>query len=146
MDEAKRAPNFTFDETEKLKTCVQKWSAVVECKKTNSLSKTQKIAGWKKIEEDFNSDNAATFRSWAVLKKKWENLKKNCKKKYSDMKVYSKGTGGGQSKIVVFDAVEEQILEMIEPQAKGLSSVYDCDEEEGKLFLHSFKFMLKNLF
>ncbi|GLV40051.1 hypothetical protein CBL_02936 [Carabus blaptoides fortunei] len=126
LDEAKRTPNFTFDETRKIKNMCAKMVSCSRMQKT----KAQSTAGWKKIEEDFNSDNAATFRSAAVLKKKCENLKKNCKRKYSDMKVYSKGTGGGQSKIVVFDAVEEQILEMIEPQTKDFSSLYDCDEEK----------------
>lgn len=130
MDERKRAPNFTLEEVEKLKASVQKFASVVENRRSDVLSKKQKIEGWKKIEIDFNADNNnAIFRNHDVLKKKWENLKKCCKKKYSDMKTYRNQTAGGASKDCVFTPVEETVLEVLATQATGMIAEDDCDKE-----------------
>jgi len=71
-------------------------------------------------------------RSTNVLRKKWENCKKTVKSKVCNEKKYVKGTGGGPPiPTASFSATENQILSLINIQATGDDSLFDCDAVSG---------------
>jgi len=79
---AKRSANFTADEVELLQTLVHKRWNKIECKKSDSLTWKQKQSCWDDLANEFNSINRSLEHSPVnILKKKWDNLKKNTETK-----------------------------------------------------------------
>lgn len=73
----------------------------MECKKSNVLTWKDKEKVWLKIENEFNSTNSSkTFRSVKHLIEKYNNLKKDTKKKFALEKINVSKTGGGSFTLV----------------------------------------------
>ena len=77
---SKRASNFAPSEENLLLELVCKYSHIVECKKTDTVSNKTKEATWCKVEKEFNANSNIGFRSAKVLKNKFENIKKRSRK------------------------------------------------------------------
>ncbi|XP_022163071.1 uncharacterized protein LOC111028649, partial [Myzus persicae] len=92
----KRNSNFTHTEVDLLQSLVTKYWDQLESKKSDTQTWKQKNACWEKLTDEFNSQNSVMENlSTNVLRKKWENCKKNVKSKVCNEKKYVKGTGGG---------------------------------------------------
>uniref|UniRef100_A0A1Y1KNH9 Regulatory protein zeste n=1 Tax=Photinus pyralis TaxID=7054 RepID=A0A1Y1KNH9_PHOPY len=124
-----RAANFTAKEEAILTSLVKQYEHVLECKKTDAVTNQQKTEAWSNVAREFNVVNDS-HRSEAVLKKKFENLKKRVKKKLSENKTYSMGTGGGPYKDTPLNDTEEGIKDILGPRAEGFQSQFDGDAIE----------------
>lgn len=125
----KRVSNFTQAEEDYLIGLVKKHSLVIESKVTNAVMNNQKIDAWNTLTEEFNSVFTNTYRDMKSLRTKFNNLKKNTKKKFADEKCYRRGTGGGPPPSTRFTSSEHEIQEMLGTQITGLSSEFDNDAE-----------------
>lgn len=129
----KRNSNFTHTEVDLLQSLVTKYWDQLESKKSDTQTWKQKNACWEKLTDEFNSQNSVMENlSTNVLRKKWENCKKNVKSKVCNEKKYVKGTGGGPPiPTTTFSATENQILSLINIQATGDDALFDCDAVSG---------------
>lgn len=122
----KRSSNFTTAEENDLLNVVSKFKHIVECKKTDSLSNTEKNTIWVTIAKVYNA-SATTARTAAALKTKYKNMKKRSKQKFADEKSNVKGTGGGPAKVVNVDSTDVQMLELLGERMTGRVSEFDHD-------------------
>lgn len=126
----KRAANFSKYEEQLLISLVEKYKKVIESKKSNSVTWKDKETAWLKIECEFNSkNNDNTFRSVKHLKEKYNNLKKNTKKKFAIEKMNISKTGGGSYTPISVTDIDLMIKEILGPQVSGLQNSYDCDSQ-----------------
>lgn len=78
---AKRSPNFTESEKEIFLTVLlPKYKEVIENKKTDALTNSEKAAAWLSLTLDFNTISTVYKRTENNLKNLWDTLKKKCKK------------------------------------------------------------------
>ena len=138
----KRAANFSKYEEQLLISLVEKYKTIIESKKSNSVTWKDKEKAWLKIESEFNSkNNDNTFRSVKHLKEKYNNLKKNTKKKFAIEKMNISKTGGGSYTPIAVTDVDLTIKEILGPQISGLQNSYDCDSQVmSKYFKIIFKY------
>ncbi|KAL1492332.1 hypothetical protein ABEB36_010593 [Hypothenemus hampei] len=105
----KRGNNFTREEELVFLDEVFKYKNVIENKKTNNVSTSDKNEAWNKILIGFNSNNLHP-RTLDQIKSKYDNLKTKARKWVADKKIDLKGTGGGPGANVVSDPVIEAVL------------------------------------
>lgn len=128
MQEDKRAPNFSKCEEQLLISLVEKYKNIIECKKSNALTWKDKEKAWSKIESEFNSKNSGNaFRSVKHLKEKYNNLKKETKRKFALEKSNASKTGGGPFTPIKVTDVNLAIKNILGEQVSGLQNSYDCD-------------------
>ncbi|KAL1488997.1 hypothetical protein ABEB36_014776 [Hypothenemus hampei] len=97
MEEHKRVLNFNKNEIDLLVSLVEKYSSVIECKKSDAVEWTKKNEVWEILTKEFNNhDNIKQRRNSKSLKEKWKNIKKESKKKFANEKLEYYKTGGGQ--------------------------------------------------
>jgi len=82
---------------------------------------------WIKIQNEFNSQLSETPRTAAVLKNKYENIKRNVKKKYAEEKTFSRGTGGRPTKLFQETSIASTVGEILQTRMTGETSIYDSD-------------------
>ncbi|VEN56608.1 unnamed protein product [Callosobruchus maculatus] len=131
MSGKKRSSNFSSREESLLVSLVKKYAHIIECKSSDTMTHQQKHECWEDVEREFNSNSGEVFRTKDVLRKKYDNIKKNVKKKYSDEKCYSQGTGGGPPRKETFTNIENEIKEILGTRIEGLPSEFDGDAPEG---------------
>ena len=68
---------------------------VIECKKTDALSTTQKCTTWKSLTSDFNAASPEGARSVAQLQALWKNQKAKYKQSKAKERRERNQTGGG---------------------------------------------------
>jgi len=130
MQENKRAPNFSKCEEQLLISLVEKYKNIIECKKSNVMTWKDKEKAWLQIENEFNStNNSNAFRSVKHLKEKYNNLKKDTKRKFALEKINASKTGGGPFLPVNVTDVNLAIKDILGEQLSGLQNSYDCDSE-----------------
>lgn len=124
----KRVPNFSSSETELLTHIVRRYSHVLENKKTDVVSNKLKEETWCKVADDFNSTSGVYVRNAQTLRAKYENIKKNLKRKYGDYRRSLYKTGGGPSQHIHLTHEEEIVMELVGPSVKGLPPRFDSDK------------------
>lgn len=124
-----RQPNFTNAECSLLLELVEPNKCIIECKRTDMSSRIDKERQWNMIEELFNLRSGEVLRDKKVLKSKYENLKKNLKKKVSDEKKYVGGTGGGPpSQAPEYSNIDARVRDLLgDERLEGLPSSFDND-------------------
>ncbi|KAH1009018.1 hypothetical protein HUJ04_001447 [Dendroctonus ponderosae] len=75
----KRCTNFSKDEVETLKDLVYTQRHVIECKKTDTVTKVAKASEWRTIATTFNAI-CGTGGNGKMLPSKWDSLKNQPKK------------------------------------------------------------------
>lgn len=84
---AKRSPNFTESEKEIFLTVLlPKYKEVIENKKTDALTNSEKAAAWLSLTLDFNTISTVYKRTENNLKNLWDTLKKNAKKAHNSQR------------------------------------------------------------
>ena len=63
-----------------------KFKNVVESKRTNATTNSQKLTGWTRLAQEFNSISTDSYRTPNHLKTCWENIKKAKEKEVSNRK------------------------------------------------------------
>lgn len=127
MSDKKRSANFSLKEENILMHFVKKNVKIIENKKTDSNINKLKSEIWKKIEIEFNNASGENRREAMALRKKYENIKKNTKKKIADNKCYNRGTGGGPPKEENFTEVDRDVEEILGERAHGHESEFGGD-------------------
>lgn len=125
-----RTQNFTLDEKVLLVNIVgRKYKDIVENKKTDSVTATQKNEAWEEISEEFNNTGIYVFRSKEILKRMYENKKKELRKTVAAEKRENFKTGGGLPECVPKkDPCDEILLSIMNKKSVyGMESVYDSD-------------------
>ncbi|XP_067208394.1 myb/SANT-like DNA-binding domain-containing protein 3 isoform X2 [Linepithema humile] len=122
-----RSVNFTASEIITLIELVKKYQHIIECKKTDSTTWRDKDECWSKITDELNSCCGETYRKKKSVKTKYEDMKKNLKKKLSRNKMETFKTGGGPANIQPLTFAEEILLSFLPSTIQGLPSVFDSD-------------------
>lgn len=99
---------------------------VIENKATDGVTIKEKRGAWQRIADTFNSQ-ALQHRDVNTLKLKYENIKRNLKKKIADEKLGVKATGGGPFTDIKLLWYEEQLYSVLQLGISGLPSQGDCD-------------------
>ncbi|XP_018566805.2 uncharacterized protein LOC108907552 [Anoplophora glabripennis] len=71
---------------------------------------------WSTISEALNAMPGAN-KTWVQWKKTWGDLKKNAKKKNSEVIHFMRGTGGGPQQQISTTEDEEAVMELLETTA-----------------------------
>ena len=79
-EKTKRCSNFTKEEERILTQLVHKNRNIIECKKSGQVTWEQKANTWRTIADEFNSTVGGQFKGVQILKCKYANLKKSCKR------------------------------------------------------------------
>jgi len=127
-----RASNFTTSEVTALVEIVLKYKAVIECKKTDAATWREKDEAWDSVTAEFNSKCGEIFRSKKSIKHKYDDMKKNLRKKLGRNKAEQFKTGGGPQKIESLTHNEEMLLSCLPASIEGLPSIFDSDALPGK--------------
>ncbi|XP_031339101.1 myb/SANT-like DNA-binding domain-containing protein 3 [Photinus pyralis] len=134
-----RVANFSSAEKLLLLTIIsEKYSKILEDKKTDRMSVSQKEQAWSQIEIDFNASSTTTFRNASCLKKCYENRKKELRKTVASHKRDVLLTGGGpppKKKKDDDETLIDDILTSImnEKTLVGLQNPFDDDVDENAI-------------
>ncbi|KAJ3640329.1 hypothetical protein Zmor_003636 [Zophobas morio] len=148
-----RGRNFTEKEKEAVVEIIERYRPQLENKVTDATSHREKQAAWEKVIHECNATSQTAPRTVKQLKVLWANIKRTTKKsiaeenkkryletreeydgeyvaslkrlKMDEKKERSK-TGGGQCNTQLSD-MDARILAMVEPQARPLCNIFDCD-------------------
>lgn len=82
---------------------------------------------WIKIQNEFNCQLPETHRTAIILKNKYENVKRNVKKQYAEEKTFSRGTGGGPTKVFQKTSIASTVGEILQIRMTGETSIYGSD-------------------
>uniref|UniRef100_A0A6P7GY29 Regulatory protein zeste n=1 Tax=Diabrotica virgifera virgifera TaxID=50390 RepID=A0A6P7GY29_DIAVI len=128
----KRTANFTADEEEILISFVKKYKHILENKKSDAVTNSEKMKIWEKIAKEYSSVMGCSKTS-LCLRTKYNNMKKNVKKKFAEEKSYLRCTGGGPSIKVDISNTDNTIKEMLGDTVTGFVSKYDADSDKHNL-------------
>lgn len=122
-----RTTNFTSEEKLLLLQIIKKYKNVIENKSSGTTTWKDKEKVWKKIETEFNS-STTIFRSIEVLKRFYNNQKKQTRKQAATDRIQVSGTGGGPYLGVTNDPVFDLTMAIINKKSVyGLSNKHDDD-------------------
>ena len=130
----RRAPNYTPTEKATLVNLVAEYSAILENKKTDATTNSEKTDAWKKITQRFNSTSPSMIpRTIDSLRKYYEHMKENLRKRTADQKKELYKTGGGTCKIICTEDTDDLLLSIINKKTVcGLNSSYDSDKVDSQ--------------
>ncbi|CAG9763619.1 unnamed protein product [Ceutorhynchus assimilis] len=129
-----RSVNFTPMEETLLAYFVKKHKGILENKKTDAVTNADKNKCWVMLEKEFNAESGASYRSAQILKKKYENMKKQTKKKISEEKCYRFGTGGGPFQEFTLTEADQTVIEILgKTRVHGLATQFGGDAEPKKI-------------
>lgn len=117
---------FKDSEISVLMKLVDKYKHIIENKKSDAVVWKNKQAAWEKITQEMNAANG-TFRTSANIRGKYENLKKNTKKKFAQEKRNLYRTGGGVEPVVNITKTDEEIKNLLGVSLDGLFNEFDSD-------------------
>ncbi|XP_066596928.1 myb/SANT-like DNA-binding domain-containing protein 3 [Prorops nasuta] len=125
MESSKRNPNFTNDEKIILIDIIDKYKNIIENKTSNKFSLHDKEKTWYKILKEFNKQ-FRDKRHLKSLQNMWNNLKREARKHFGDLKRETYLTGGGVSKIKC-NIIYEKVYNIISLSIDGLYNSFDND-------------------
>ena len=122
----KRGKNFTSFEKTLVVDIVERQQHIIEGRGNSSSIVEKKNNAWKKICEDYNSNDRVTKRGVDSLKLLWKNIKDKAKKEDSRYKKELIKTGGG-GPIAPIEGLNERVIGIISEELKGVPNPYDED-------------------
>ncbi|XP_036335064.1 uncharacterized protein LOC118745632 isoform X2 [Rhagoletis pomonella] len=126
-----RSNNFSTSEVSFLLELVELNKNVLEWKETDRVCAEEKLKVWKEIEIEFNSKFSQVYRSSKVLKTKYENVKKDSKKRLAAERRDIYKTGGGTRASIPSTTIDGKMLSICQPeQIAGNEAIYDDDALE----------------
>lgn len=87
MDKRERGPNFSETEKEKFLQICYKHKTIIENKKSDSATVSQRTKAWFAITEEYNCQQTTGIRDPKNLKILYDNLKMKARKEKHDNKV-----------------------------------------------------------
>lgn len=127
----RRSRNFLSGEVSLLIDLVHKHWKTLESKKSDALLWKQKQQCWEDLTTEFNRLNQSSeHRQVAVLKKKWDNIKKNIKHKFVTENSYANEPNGFLSNAASnYNEFELRTLSLLYVEAQ-----YGCDVTSGIIY------------
>ncbi|CAK1587650.1 unnamed protein product [Parnassius mnemosyne] len=104
-------------------------SKIITSKATNATSNKMKDEEWIRIAEQFNATATNCRRTPQQLRLKWENLKKNARKRCTKIRMNSIKTGGGVGEYIPSDEILDRVTRLLGSTANGLVVPYGGDKE-----------------
>lgn len=124
----KRSPNYTIREKEVLLSIVSNFKNIIENKKTDAVSVTEKNRAWFSMTQKFNAMSPNNvFRPTESLKKYYDNLKEDLRKRAGEERKSLYKTGGGPPtpKTPLEDDI---LLDIVNKKTiYGVDNQFDCD-------------------
>ena len=125
-DKKKRSTNFAPREINLFMNCLIPALKIIENKQSDGASLKEKKDAWKRVYTKFIAPNDQV-RDLQCLKLKYDNIKRNLKKKISQNKIEIKKTGGGPPEEAKLTWYEEQLYSLLHLSIDGLVPQGDCD-------------------
>ncbi|CAG5051337.1 unnamed protein product [Parnassius apollo] len=104
-------------------------SKIIISKATNASSNKMKDKEWVRIAEQFNATATSCRQTPQQLRLKWENLKKNARKRCTKIRMNSINTGGGVGEYIPPDEILDRVTSLLGNTASGLVVPYGGDRE-----------------
>ncbi|KAL1502741.1 hypothetical protein ABEB36_007843 [Hypothenemus hampei] len=124
-----RAPNFTSSEIRTLIQAATKHCAILEDRTIDLINWEKKNETWKQIADEFNATNTNNvFRTDKVLRNKYDNLKKDLKKKVSYNKAQTYSIVRDTSGYIKLNEDEKELLKLIALSVNGLPTEPESNE------------------
>ncbi|KAL4703697.1 hypothetical protein ACJJTC_005261 [Scirpophaga incertulas] len=119
---------LTKEETKMLVALVQ-GSKVINNKTTNATSNKLKNEEWISITEKFNSCGSSCPRTANQLRMKWENLKKNARRRSTMIRMNQLKTGGGTPEYIPPDDILDTVSSLLGSTVEGFTVEFGGDAE-----------------
>uniref|UniRef100_A0A2A4IVT0 Regulatory protein zeste n=1 Tax=Heliothis virescens TaxID=7102 RepID=A0A2A4IVT0_HELVI len=135
-----KSKSLTKEETKLLVSLIEK-SKVVNNRKTNATTNRMKTEEWDRITDTFNATiGGICSRTPQQLRLKWENLKKNARKRSTQIKMARLKSGGGPPVYFPPDEVLDRVSTMLSNSREGLNVslggdavMSDCGDSSGEV-------------
>ncbi|KAG5861793.1 hypothetical protein JTB14_003484 [Gonioctena quinquepunctata] len=128
-----RSSKFSNNEKVMMINLVSKYKNIIENKKTNGVTNNEKIKAWENICQEFNAVSPGnTLRNKDVLKRFYENKRKESRKKVAETKMELKKTGGGPPPDENRDPFDDFLSIVNEKTVSGLQSEFGGDVSDGE--------------
>ncbi|CAH1105737.1 unnamed protein product [Psylliodes chrysocephalus] len=124
-----RAPNFSTREKHVLFDIISKYKDIIENKKTDASSTSDKLKAWARNSLEFNSVSPNfVSRPILSLKKFYENKKKEVRKQVAEERKEVLLTGGGSLPQISKDSDQEKLLGIMNPDTVfGINTPFGSD-------------------
>ncbi|XP_059062812.1 uncharacterized protein LOC131855553 [Achroia grisella] len=116
------------DETKALLQLIEN-SRIITTKCTNTTNNKLKIEEWTKITEQFNATATTCRRTPQQLRLKWENLKKNSRKRATKIRMNNIQTGGGAPDYIPPDDILDRVASVLGSTVSGFTVPFGGDKE-----------------
>ncbi|XP_045445445.1 uncharacterized protein LOC123653496 [Melitaea cinxia] len=119
---------LTRDESKTLLSFIES-SKIIYNKATNATTNKMKTEEWKRIADQFNAVVTSCHRTPQQLRLKWENLKKNSRKRNTLIRMNNIKTGGGGPDYIPPDEVLDKVATLLGNTVDGFTVEYGGDAE-----------------
>jgi hypothetical protein len=121
-----KSANFSKAEKDYLVVLVEEAINIVENKKTDAKSSTDKDAEWRRLAVQFNVKFPADSRTGVQLMNCWRNLKRAAKAEFARSRRSKLVTGGGEAEPGP-DSICIKVASLVPGQIHPLPNRFDCD-------------------
>ncbi|CAF4754899.1 unnamed protein product [Pieris macdunnoughi] len=104
-------------------------SKIITTKTTNASNNKLKNEEWVKLTAHFNAWTTTGRRTPQQLRLKWENLKKNSRKRCTKIRMNLIKTGGGPAEFIPPDDILDRVTGMLGSTASGFTVPFGGDRE-----------------
>ncbi|XP_026314318.1 uncharacterized protein LOC113226028 [Hyposmocoma kahamanoa] len=126
--ETNKNKGLSKEETKGLLSLIE-GSKIINNKKTNTTSNKMKVEEWSRIADIFNASMGICRRTPQQLRLKWENLKKNSRKRSTAIRMARIKTGGGPPEYFLPDEILDRVAALLGSTGEGLSVEFGGDAE-----------------
>ncbi|XP_050676678.1 uncharacterized protein LOC126973454 [Leptidea sinapis] len=98
---------------------------IITSRATNAFNNKQKTQEWMRISENFNATATNCPRTPQQIRLKWENLKKNSRKRYSRIRMNQIKTGSGPGDYIPPDDLLDRVAGLLGSTVSGFTVPYN---------------------
>ncbi|XP_041975893.1 uncharacterized protein LOC121730771 isoform X2 [Aricia agestis] len=126
--EVVKSKPLTKDETKTLLELIEA-SKIITTKTTNATNNKLKTEEWSRIAVRFNASATVCRRTPQQLRLKWENLKKNARKRSTKIRMNCIQTGGGAGEYIPPDEILDRVTSLLGSTASGFEVPFGGDRD-----------------
>ncbi|CAG4940572.1 unnamed protein product [Parnassius apollo] len=119
---------LTKEETKFLLDLIE-GSKIITTKTTNATNNKLKTEEWIRLAERFNATATNCPRTPQQLRLKWENLKKNSRKRSTQIRMNQIKTGGGPADYIPPDDILDRVTSLLGSTVSGFTVPFGGDKE-----------------
>ncbi|CAG2211073.1 NAIF1 [Mytilus edulis] len=129
-NDRKRKPSFSQKEVDVLTEKVRCQSDTLFSQFSDTLTNKKKKSAWFEVQNSVNA-TSMVYRNVDEIKKKWDDVKRNTKKRTVSVRRDRNLTGGGERSVEPLSSVEEAVVSLIgEEKIYGISEGLDCFQQQ----------------